>query len=100
MRLSMVVTPPTKTRLRALRQLGGDYAVHYDRHDLPVDLDTLRAIRGSYERAGLPWKVSGSGPAIDRIVLGKEGAAQQAERYKRIIGYLGELGARTTSCPR
>ena len=88
----MVVTPPTDTRLRALRQLGGDYAVHYDMHDLPDNLDALRAIRDSYERAGLPWKVSESGPAIDRIVLGKEGAAQQIERYKRIIGYLGELG--------
>jgi mannonate dehydratase len=88
----MVVTPPTEARLRALRQLGGDYAVHYDMRDLPDDLDALRAIQDRYERAGLPWKVSESGPAIDRIVLGKEGAAQQTERYKRIVGYLGELG--------
>src|SRR5262249_31793423 len=51
-----------------------------------------RAIRGSYERAELPWKVSESGPAIDRIVLGKDGAARQTERYKRIIGHLGKLG--------
>ena len=92
MKLSMVVTPPTETRLRTLRQLGGDYAVHYDMHDLPDDLHALRAIRDGYERAGLPWKVSESGPAIDRIVLGKEGAAQQTERYKRIIGSLGTLG--------
>ena len=92
MKLSMVVTPPTETRLRALKQLGGDYAVHYDMHDLPDDLDALSAIRGVYEKAGLPWKVSESGPAIDQIVLGKKGAAAQTERYKRIIGHLGKLG--------
>ena len=38
------------------------------------------------------WKVAESGPAIDRIVLGKEGAAEQIERYKRIVGHLGKLG--------
>ena len=92
MKLSMVVTPATETRLRALKQLGGDYAVHYDMHDLPDDLDALCAIRDIYEKAGLPWKVSESGPAIDQIVLGKEGAAAQTERYKRIIGHLGKLG--------
>jgi len=92
MKLSMVVTPPTETRLRALKQLGGDYAVHYDMHDLPDDIDALRALRGIYEGAGLPWKVAESGPAIDQIVLGKGGAARQTERYKRIIGYLGKLG--------
>lgn len=92
MKLSMVVTPPTEIRLRALKQLGGDYAVHYEMHDLPDDLEALCAIRGIYERAGLPWKVSESGPAIDKIVLGKDGAEDQTERYKRIIGHLGKLG--------
>jgi mannonate dehydratase len=92
MKLSMVVTPPTATRLRALKQLGGDYAVHYDMHDLPDDFDALGAIRRLYDAAGLPWKVAESGPAIDRIVLGKDGAAEQTERYKRVIGHLGRLG--------
>jgi mannonate dehydratase len=92
MKLSIVVTPPTEKRLRALKQLGADYAVHYDMHDLPEDLDALRAIRDLYGRFGLPWKVAESGPAIDRIVMGKEGAAEQTERYKRILGLLGKVG--------
>jgi mannonate dehydratase len=92
MKLTMVATPPTEIRLRALRQLGADYAVHYDMHDLPDDLDQLRAIADHYARFGLPLKVAEAGPAIDRIVMGKDGAAEQIERYKRIVGHLGKLG--------
>lgn len=92
MKLSIVVTPPTETRLRALKQLGADYAVHYDMHDLPDDLDALRAIRDLYGKFGLPWRVAESGPAIDRIVMGKDGADAQTERYKRILGLLGKVG--------
>ncbi len=92
MKLTMVAAPPTEVRLRTLRQLGADYAVHYDMHDLPDDLDALRAIADHYARFGLPLKVVEAGPAIDRIVLGKEGAAEQIERYKRIVGHLGKLG--------
>jgi mannonate dehydratase len=88
----MVATPPADAPLRALKQLGADYAVHYDMHDLPDDPEALAAIRDRYERFGLPWKVAESGPAIDRIVLGKVGAAEQIERYKRIVGQLGKLG--------
>jgi mannonate dehydratase len=92
MKLSMVVTPPTEQRLTALRQLGADYAVHYDMHGLPGDFDALAAIRDHYGRFGLPWRISESGPAIDRIVMGKDGAAEQTETYKRILGHLGRLG--------
>ena len=92
MKLSMVAAPPTESRLRALKQLGADYAVHYDMHDLPDDLDELRVICDRYAAFGLPLKVAEAGPAIDRIVLGKEGAAAQIERYKRIVGNLGRLG--------
>ncbi len=92
MKLSMVAAPPTESRLRALKQLGADYAVHYDMHDLPDDLDELRVICDRYAAFGLPLKVAEAGPAIDRIVLGKEGAAGQIERYKRIVGNLGRLG--------
>jgi mannonate dehydratase len=60
--------------------------------DLPDDLDELKAIRAIYERHDLPWKVAESGPAIDRIVMGKEGASEQTERYKRIVGKLGKIG--------
>lgn len=92
MKLTMVATPPTEATLRMLKQLGADYAVHYDMHDLPDDLDQVRGIAGHYARFGLPLKVAEAGPAIDRIVMGKEGAAGQIERYKRIVGHLGKTG--------
>ena len=41
MKLSMVITPPNEKRLQALKQLGGDYAVHYDMQDLPDDFAAL-----------------------------------------------------------
>ncbi|MBN9023741.1 MAG: mannonate dehydratase [Rhizobiales bacterium] len=88
----MVAAPPTEPRLRALRQLGADYAVHYNMDDLPDDLAALRKISDHYARFDLPLKVAEAGPAIDRIVLGKDGAAEQTERYKRIVGHLGKVG--------
>jgi mannonate dehydratase len=92
MKLSMVATPPTEEKLRTLKQLGADYAVHYDMKDIPDDLEALRAIGDHYARFGLPLKIVEAGPAIDRIVLGKDGAAEQIERYKRIVGHLGRIG--------
>jgi len=92
MKLSMVATPPTEEKLRTLKELGADYAVHYDMTDLPDDLETLRDIGNHYARFGLPLRIVEAGPAIDRIVLGKEGAIDQIERYKRIVGYLGRIG--------
>src|SRR5262245_42554376 len=92
MKLTMVAAPPTEDRLRTLKQLGADYAVHYDMRDLPDDLDQLRAIAAHYAHFGLPLKVVEAGPAIDRSVMGKEGAAEQIERYKRIVGHLGKVG--------
>lgn len=92
MKLMMVASPPTPERLQALKQMGIDHAVHYDMDDLPADLDELRAIRDLYARHGLAWRVSEAGPAIDRIVMGKPGAKEQIERYKLIVGHLGQLG--------
>ena len=92
MKVSMVAVPPTDEVLRTLKQVGVDYVVHYDMQDVPDDLEKLKAIRDYYARFGLAWKVAESGPAIDQIVLGKAGAAQQIERYKRIVGKLGKVG--------
>lgn len=92
MKLTMVASPPTEDRLRTLKQLGADYAVHYDMHDLPDDPGQVQAIADHYARFGLPLKVAEAGPAIDRIVMGKDGAAEQIERYKRIVGHLGKAG--------
>ena len=53
---------------------------------------TARKIRDHYARFDLPLKVVEAGPAIDRIVMGKDGASEQIERYRRIVGHLGSLG--------
>jgi mannonate dehydratase len=92
MKLTMVANPPSALNLQRLRQLGISHAVHYVMDDLPEDRDALAAIREQYEQAGLAWKIAEAGPALDRIVLGKEGWQDQTERYKRIIGHLGALG--------
>lgn len=92
MKLTVASADPSEARLAALRQLSADYAVHYDMADLPDDPAALLAIRDRYARHGLPWRVAEAGPAIDRIVLGLPGAAEQAERWRRILGHLGRLG--------
>jgi mannonate dehydratase len=94
----MVANPPEPDRLRTLRQIGILHAVHYDMADLPDDRDALEAIRARYAAAGLAWKIAESGPALDRIVLGKEGWEAQTERYRRILGHLGALGVDVVAC--
>jgi mannonate dehydratase len=92
MKLTMVARPPTDRNLRLLRQLGVEHAVHYDMADLPDDREDVLAIRDHYAKSGLAWKIAESGPAIDRIVMGKSGADEQIERYKRVLGHLGAAG--------
>lgn len=98
MKLTMVAHPPEPRRLKTLRQLGIAHAVHYDMAGLPDDPDALAAIRRIYADAGLQWKIAESGPALDRIVMGKDGWADQTERYKRILGHLGALGVEVVAC--
>ena len=92
MKLTMVAQPPTAQHLALLRQLGVEHAVHYDMHGLPDDRAGLAEIRRVYADAGLAWKISESGPAIDRIVLGAEGFREQIAAWNRTLPLLGELG--------
>jgi mannonate dehydratase len=92
MKLTMVARPPSDRNLQLLKQLGIDHAVHYDMADLPDSRAEIFALRDRYAQFGLKWKIAESGPAIDRIVLGKDGAAAQIERYRRILGHLGAAG--------
>ena len=94
MNLTMIANPPSPQNLQLLRQLGVSHAVHYAMDDLPDDPADLAAIKAIYAQAGLDWAVAESGPAIDRIVMGKDGWQEQTERYKRIIGHLGALGVK------
>jgi len=95
MKLSMVAVPLSDDYLHTLKQVGIDHVVHYQMQDLPESWDELKAIRDRYDRFGLAWKIAESGPAIDQIVMGKAGAKAQTERYKRIVGHLGQLGVDT-----
>ncbi len=92
MKLTMVAHPPTPRHLAQLAQLGIEHAVHYDMHGLPNDRTALVDIGRLYENAGLAWKISESGPAIDRIVLGLEGWQEQVAAWRRTLPLLGELG--------
>lgn len=88
----MVASPPTPRHLALLAELGVAHAVHYDMHGLPDDRPSLVAIKRLYENAGLSWKISESGPAIDRIVLGLDGWQEQLAAWCRTLPLLGELG--------
>jgi len=88
----MVATTGNERHLRTMKQIGVDHVVHYAMDDLPDSKAELAAIRDRYRRFDLTWAIAESGPAIDRIVLGKEGWKEQTERYKRILAIIGDLG--------
>jgi len=92
MKLTMVASPPTPTRLALLRQIGVEHAVHYDMHGLPDDRDGLLEIKRRYENAGLAWKICEAGPKVDRIVLGLEGWREQVDLWNRTLALLGDMG--------
>lgn len=91
-KFAMVATTGNERHLRAMKQIGVDHVVHYAMDDLPDTRDELAAIRRRYAEFDLTWAIAESGPAIDRIVLGKEGWQDQTERYKRILKMIGDLG--------
>ena len=92
MKFAMVATTGNERHLRMMKQIGVDHVVHYAMDDLPESADDLKSIRRRYADFGLTWSIAESGPAIDRIVLAKEGWQAQTERYKRIVEVLGDLG--------
>jgi mannonate dehydratase len=92
MKFAMVAQPHDERHLRTLKQIGVDHVVHYDMNDLPDSLEEIERYHRRYAAFGLDWAIAEQGPAIDRIVLGKEGWEAQTERYKRILGHLGKVG--------
>src|SRR5262249_26172713 len=60
--------------------------------DLPDSAEELEGIRSRYRQFDLTWSIAEAGPAIDRIVLGKDGWQEQTSRYQRILAMLGDLG--------
>ena len=91
-KFSMVATTGNERHLRTMKQIGVDHVVHYAMDDLPDSAGELRGIRDRYRDFDLAWAIAESGPAIDRIVLAKDGWQEQTERYKRILGVIGDLG--------
>ena len=92
MRICQVPNPFDETRLALLKQLGVDDVVYYDMSGMPADMEALNLAKRKAQSMGMSIPVVEAGPAIDRIVLGKEGRARQVEDYKRAIGRMGQLG--------
>jgi mannonate dehydratase len=91
-KFAMVATTQNERHLRTMKQIGVDHVVHYAMDDLPESVEELTAIRDRYADFDLAWPIAESGPAIDKIVLGKDGWQAQTERYKRILRIIGDLG--------
>jgi mannonate dehydratase len=96
-RLSMVAVPPTDDRLAAIRQLGVEALVHYDMANAPDKFDTFPEMVARARRFGLSVPVVEAGPAIDRIVLGKDGAAEQTRGWLRDLDRLGRAGVKVVA---
>jgi mannonate dehydratase len=93
-RLAMVAVPPTDERLAAIRQIGVEHLVQYDMSNCASKYDEVEDLVIRARRFGLDVPVVEAGPAIDSIVMGKPGAAEQVELWKRQIPLLAGLGAR------
>ncbi len=94
LKLAMVAVPPTDERLAAIAQLGVRHLVHYDMSNHPAKFDALSALVGRAARFGLDVPVVESGPPIDRIILGLDGAAGQIAAWLVLLPRLAENGVK------
>ena len=92
MKIAAVAKNPIDSNLRTIAQIGVEHYCYYGTSSDPAD---YTAAKESAERNGLRLSVVEHGPAMDRIVMGKEGRDAQIEDYKRVIGHLGKLGVDT-----
>ena len=88
----MVGVPFTDERLAALRQIGVEHLVLYDMSNARNKLGKLPEIVARAKQFGLAVPVVESGPAIDRIVLGKDGWEVQIDEWVSLLGFLGRNG--------
>jgi mannonate dehydratase len=91
-KLSMVAVPPTDERLKTIRQVGVEDLVHYDMSNATGKYDALEGFVSRAKKFGLGVPIVESGPAIDRIVLGKDGWEAQIREWIRCLAILGRLG--------
>ncbi|HVZ15288.1 MAG TPA: mannonate dehydratase [Bauldia sp.] len=94
LKLSMVAVPTTEQRLAAIAQIGVRHLVHYDMANDTRKFDDLEALIAQAARAGLDVPVLESGPPMDRIVPGGEGADEQIEHWVSVLPRLGRLGVK------
>lgn len=94
LQLSMVAVPTTGDRLAAIAQIGVRHLVHYDMANDTRKFDDLETLIEQAARAGLDMPVLESGPPMDRIVPGGEGADEQIEHWVRTLPRLGRLGVK------
>jgi mannonate dehydratase len=93
-RLAMVAVPPNDQHLSAIRQIGVEHLVQYDMSNAPSKYDDIEELVLRARRFGLDVPVVEAGPAIDAIVLGKPGAAEQIGLWQRQIPMLARLGVK------
>lgn len=94
LKLSMVAVPTTDERLAAIAQIGVRHLVHYDMVNDTRKFDDLETMIARAARAGLDVPVLESGPLMDRIVAGGEGAEAQIEHWTGVLPRLGKLGVK------
>lgn len=94
LKLSMVAVPPTPERLAAIAQIGVQHLVHYDMANDTRKFDDLDMVIAAAKRSGLDVPVLESGPPIDRIVAGGEGAGAQLDHWVEMLPRLASHGVK------
>ncbi len=88
----MVAVPTSDERLATIRQIGVDSLVHYDMRNDGAKFDRLDDVIARAKAHGLRVPVVESGPAIDRIVPGLDGADEQISGWITGLERLGKAG--------
>jgi mannonate dehydratase len=88
----MVAVPASDERLATIRQIGVEDLVHYDMSNDPHKFDRLDDLIVRARAFGLRVPVVEAGPAIDRIVLGLDGADEQISGWIAALDRLGKAG--------
>ncbi len=94
MRIAGVAKQFNDTNLKLIKQLGVDDFVYYSMQGMPSSLEELTAVKQVVENNDLRLSVIEGGPAIDQIVLAKEGRDRQIDAYIQSLRNMGRLGIR------
>ena len=94
LKLAMALAPLTDDGLAAVAQVGVKHLVQYDMSNRSEKFDGIEGLIARASRFGLDVPIVESGPPIDRIVLGLDGASAQIEEWIVLLKRLGTLGVK------